>query len=133
MKAAIGISLFLLASAALLYFKDGYSGVAYFYTCNTSKSEGFNYYAWPVNGTFLTLDYISAYKITNTIKDAQFIAQTIWAVIPKHPLVINDPNVAVAYARDSVDTSRQFFLLVNGTKWPFQGGGNQTYGWGIAS
>jgi len=130
MKAAIGV-LILLASAALLFFRDGYSGVPYFYTCNTSKSEGSPCYAWPVNHTFLVLNYKSAHKITNTIQNSQFIARSIWDVIPKHRLIINDPNVRVAYAKDSKDFRKQYFLIVNGTKWPFIGGANQTATWGI--
>ena len=103
MKAALAIILALLASTGYLLFKDSYSGAPFYYTCNTSKSAGYPCYAWPVNGTFLVLDYYSASRITATIFSAQFIAQSIWKVIPKHPLIINDPNVAVAYAQDSTD------------------------------
>ena len=82
MKLALSILIFVLCSAGILYninvSKDGYSGVPYFYTCATSRTPPGPYFAWPVNNTFLILDYYAASRITNVLGDAQYIASSIW-------------------------------------------------------
>ncbi len=131
MKVYIGVILALLTSLGVIYHLtaegDGYTGSPFLYTCATARSPPGLNYGWSVNGTLMLLDYYAAFRITGG--DGQFIGTQLWANIPKHNLTVIDPNLMVAYATDGVEFTH--FLLINGTKWPFLGGGNQTASWGI--
>jgi hypothetical protein len=135
MKLLIAVLLSLI-STGLIYHcynnsSDNYSGPPYYHTSATSRTPPGPYFGWPVNGSLMLIDYYSAFRITVGI-DGQYITKSLWDNIPKHALFISDPNIMVAYAKDSTDPSMQFFLLINQTKWPFLGGGNQTLSFGIS-
>lgn len=68
------------------------------------------------------------WRLTSILK-AQFIVRTLWDVIPKHELLINDPNLMVAFAEDTKEFP--VYLIINGTKMPLLGGFNQTNNFGI--
>lgn len=89
---------------------------------------GYNY-AWPVNGSLMLISSSLMQRLTNKLK-AQFLVRTLWDVIPKHSMLINDPNVMVAFAPDTKEFP--VYLLINGTKMPFLGGLNQTSNFGIS-
>ena len=132
MKIYIGVLLAILASAGVIYHLsqgDGYTGSPFFYTCQTARSPPGLTYGWPVNGSLMLVDYYSIFRITDSGSGSQYICSQLWANMPKHNLTIIDPNLMVAYATDGVEFTH--FLLINGTKWPFLGGGNQTASMGI--
>jgi len=106
MKVLIGVLLSLLVSAGIIYHfnnssGDSYTGSPFYYTCATSKTPPGLNYGWPVNGSLMLIDYYSAFRILSG--EGQYIASSLWKNIPKHDLLVSDPNIMVAYASDSKD------------------------------
>jgi hypothetical protein len=52
-------------------------------------------------------------------------------VIPKHPLLVNDPLMMFAYTPNKGQLESDTFMIINGTKWPIMGGMNQTSSMGV--
>ena len=96
----------------------------YFYT---NSIKGPFTYGLVINSTIVEMSYFSAFKIGN-LEAATYIVPNIFEVLPRHERKIDDPNVAVAKATDGDFAT---YLLVNGTKWRFNGGANSTYNYGI--
>lgn len=96
----------------------------YFYT---NSIRGPYTYGLVINSTIVEMSYYSAFKISN-LESATYIVPNIFDVLPRHEKKIDDPNVSVARATDGDFAT---YLLVNGTKWRFNGGANSTYNYGI--
>lgn len=96
----------------------------------TAGSKGPFEFGLLVNSTLMTISSQVAYTKFNY--ECPFrVASMLMHVIPKHPLLINDPLTMFAHTTNKGQLEWDTFMIINGTKWPILGGMNQTLSMGV--